>query len=100
MLKVVKSQEHRKFHRRVVIRSALLETPRGIMDCDVRNLSPGGARLRVRLPVPVPHGLLLQPVTLVLEKFGRFDGKVVRQTDSEIGVQFLESSEIVDHRLS
>jgi len=104
MLRVVKSQEPRKFRRKVVIWSALLETPCGIMDCEVRNLSLGGARLRVRLPIPVPAGLLQQPVTLVLENLGRvnakrFDGKVVRQTDREIGVLFQESPEIVGHRL-
>ncbi len=60
MLRVVKSQERRKFRRKVVIQSALLKTLCGIMDCEVRNLSLGGARLRVRLPIPVPAGL---PIT-------------------------------------
>ena len=85
--------ERRQFRRKAVIWAAKLETDHGVFDCITLDLSLGGARLRCSRSIA-----LLEPTTLVLDKFGRFPGEVVWTTPTEIGVQFTESPEQVASR--
>ena len=85
--------ERRQFRRKAVIWAAKLETPNGTLDCITLDLSLGGARLRISEPVG-----LLQQVTLVLGKFGKFQAEIVWVTENEIGLQFTESPEQVAGR--
>jgi len=85
--------ERRQFRRKAVIWAARLDTPNGTLDCITLDLSLGGARLRLSEPVG-----LLEHVTLILDKFGRFPAEIVWVTETEIGLQFTESPEQVAGR--
>ena len=83
----------RQFRRKAVIWGAKLETEQGLLDCIMLDLSLGGARLRCSRPIA-----LLEPATLVLDKFGKFPSEVVWTTPTEIGLQFTETPEQVASR--
>jgi len=85
--------ERRQFRRKAVIWAAKLELEQGVFDCITLDLSLGGARLRLSRQIA-----LLEPATLVLDKFGRFPAEVVWITPTEIGLQFIESPEQVASR--
>lgn len=85
--------ERRQFRRKAVIWAAKLETDHGVFDCITLDLSLGGARLRCSRSIA-----LLEPATLVLDKFGKFAAEVVWTTPTEIGLQFSESPEQVASR--
>jgi hypothetical protein len=85
--------ERRQFRRKAVIWAAKLETDHGVFDCITLDLSLGGARLRCSRSIA-----LLEPATLVLDKFGKFPAEVVWTTPTEIGLQFSESPEQVANR--
>ena len=86
--------ERRQFRRKAVLWAATIETSNGAFDCITFDLSLGGARLRCAQPIG-----LLEPVTLVIDRFGRFAAEVVWTTPNEIGLQFSEPPEIVATRL-
>ena len=85
--------ERRQFRRKAVIWAAKIETDHGVYDCITLDLSLGGARLRCSRAIA-----LLEPATLVLDKFGKFPAEVVWTTPTEIGLQFTESPEQVANR--
>ncbi len=85
--------ERRQFRRKAVIWAAKVEAKGGTFDCITLDLSLGGARLRFS-----DHVEMLEQVVLVLEKFGKFQGEIVWQTPTEIGVQFTEAPEAVAAR--
>jgi hypothetical protein len=85
--------ERRRFRRMAVIWAATLETTHGAFDAIILNVSLGGAR--VRLPEPVS---LLEKVTLVQNKLGRFSAEIVNQNGNEIGLQFVDPPEVIAMR--
>jgi hypothetical protein len=87
------SAERRQFRRKAVIWAAKLDTPNGILECVTLDLSLSGARLRLADNVG-----LQQKVTLLLEKFGGFQGEVVWETAVEVGVQFSDSPDLIAKR--
>lgn len=85
--------QRRQFRRKAVIWAAKLETDHGVFDCITLDLSLGGARLRCSREIA-----LLEPATLLLDKFGKFPAEVVWTTPTEIGLQFTEPPEDVAGR--
>jgi hypothetical protein len=85
--------ERRQFRRKAVIWAGKIETDNGTFDCITLDLSLGGARLRASRSIG-----LLEPATLILDKFGKFPAEVVWTTPTEIGLQFTESPEQVAAR--
>jgi hypothetical protein len=86
-------KEFRRFRRKPVILASKLETDLGIFDCVALDLSLGGARLRLDENVRV-----LERVTLVLTKFGRFPSEIVWRNIKEAGLQFCEAPEQIAGR--
>lgn len=86
-------KEYRRFRRKSVILASKLETAHGVFDCVALDLSLGGARLRLDGPVQI-----LEPVTLVLSKFGRFPSEIVWRNATEAGLQFSEPPEEIAGR--
>ena len=76
-----------------MIWAAKLETHLGPFECITLDLSLGGARLRLAQNIE-----LLEPATLILDKFGKFQGEIVWHTPTEVGIQFTESPEAVASR--
>ena len=77
------ADEHRKEPRRAVLWSGHLEFGEYVFDCQIWNVSLGGAKIRVGLPLLEGSG-----VVLALERFGTFAGTVVWQTDGNLGLRF------------
>ena len=86
-------KEFRRFRRKAVILASKLETNRGVFDCVALDLSLGGARLRLGENVEI-----LERVTLVLAKFGRFPSEIVWRNATEAGLQFDEAPEQIARR--
>lgn len=86
-------KEFRRFRRKAVILASKLETDRGVLDCVALDLSLGGARLRLDQNVEI-----LERVTLVLAKFGRFPSEIVWRNAREAGLQFREAPEQIARR--
>ena len=86
-------KEYRRFRRKSVILASKLETAHGVFDCVALDLSLGGARLRLDGPVQI-----VEPVTLVLSKFGRFPSEIVWRNATEAGLQFTEPPEEIAGR--
>jgi hypothetical protein len=86
-------KEFRRFRRKAVILASKLETDRGVFECVALDLSLGGARLRLGENVQI-----LERVTLVLAKYGRFPSEIVWRNASEAGLQFGEAPEQIAKR--
>jgi hypothetical protein len=86
-------KEFRRFRRKPVILASKLETNRGVFDCVALDLSLGGARLRLDENVAI-----LERVTLVLARFGRFPSEIVWRNTREAGLQFCEAPEQIAGR--
>jgi hypothetical protein len=86
-------KEFRRFRRKAVILASKLETDRGVFECLALDLSLGGARLRLDENVEI-----LERVTLVLAKFGRFPSEIVWRNEREAGLQFREVPEQIARR--
>jgi hypothetical protein len=89
------SAERRQFRRKAVLWAATIETAAlGAFDCITFDLSLGGARLRCAQAIG-----LLERVTLVIDRYGRFPAEVIWTTPNEIGLQFCEPPEVIATRL-
>ena len=86
--------ERRRFRRMAVVWAATLETTHGAFDAIILDISLGGARIRLAEPVTV-----LDKVTLVQNKLGRFSAEIVSQNDNDVGLQFVEPPEVIATRL-
>lgn len=77
------SKENRDDRRRAVLWSGQLKFGEHSFDCQIWNISFGGAKVNVGLPFA--EGT---EVTLTLEGKGQFTGKVMWQSDRNLGIQF------------
>ena len=87
------ADERRRATRKQVSWPAKLEVNDGWLDCQVMDLSPTGAKVRISGPLT---GTNL--VRISVDQLGVFDGTVVWQTKNYIGIQFsrLPAGESVD----
>jgi len=67
--------------------AALLSFGRVTYGCEIAHLAPGGAILRCADPV-VPWTV----VTLRIDRFGKFHGRVLWQRGDSVGLQFLDAA--------
>jgi hypothetical protein len=77
------SKENRDKPRRAVLWSGQLKFGDHSFDCQIWNISFGGAKVNVGLPFA--EGT---EVTLTLEGKGQFTGKVMWQSDKNLGIKF------------
>lgn len=82
--------EHRSAPRRAVLWSGNLEFGEYVFDCQIWNISLGGAKIRVGLPL-----LAESEISLALDRFGSFKGSVVWQTDGNLGLHFDADPELI-----
>ena len=84
------SEEHRDTPRRAVLWSGQLKFGDHSFDCQIWNISFGGAKVNVGLPFAKGT-----EVSLTLEGKGTFTGKVMWQSDKNLGIQFDEGEEVM-----
>ena len=84
------SQERRRSRRKPVMWAARLETAAGAVECAAFDLSLGGAKLRLDVPVALHH-----PVRLVLERRGIIGAEAVWRRGSTLGLRFTEPAALV-----
>jgi len=77
------SDDGRHDPRRAVLWTGKVEFGDYVFECQIWNISLGGAKIRVGLPL-----LPGSQVTLLLDRFGTFRGKVVWQDDRSLGLHF------------
>ncbi|HXP30776.1 MAG TPA: PilZ domain-containing protein [Stellaceae bacterium] len=91
-------QERRERDRKPVLWSARLQTLSGSFDCIALDLSRGGAKVRLAVPL-APD----QMVTLAIDRIGALRAKVVWQTDiagiRTAGLRFVEPTELIARTL-
>ena len=78
-------RERRKYPRKKAFLPAKLATEAGAFECFVLDLSRGGAKVEIK--EELAQG---QPVTLILEPLGTFNGIIAWQKSGYLGVQFGE----------
>jgi hypothetical protein len=81
-------QERRRHQRWQVQWWAELRTPDAAFPGIVSDLSPGGAKVRVRAPL-APKA----KVTVDLGILGRFDGRIVWAQDGAVGLRFARAAQ-------
>jgi len=83
---LVSPDEQREFERVVIELPGTLFLPADetTLDCQVLNLSGGGACVRCEEQLP-----LHSSVVLYVEGFGRFDGMTTRSSEGELGLEFV-----------
>jgi len=81
---------NRKYERILVALEGAIFAAGITQECQILDLSPGGARLRLTTPVALKEELYLY-----IKGFGRFPAQVVRSDDTEIGVRFVVDNEAV-----
>ena len=84
------TEENRQNPRRAVLWTGKIEFGDYVFDCQIWNISLGGARIRVGLPL-LPDS----DVTLILDKYGSFRGKVVWQDSQCLGLRFNADHNII-----
>lgn len=82
--------ESRNAPRRAVLWSGNLEFGEYVFDCQIWNISLGGAKIRVGLPL-----LAGSEIQLSLDRYGTFRGIVVWNVDGNLGLRFDADSEII-----
>lgn len=82
------SKESRDNPRRAVLWSGQLKFGDHSFDCQIWNISFGGAKVNVGLPFAAGT-----EVTLTLENKGKFTGKVMWQGDKNLGIKFNDGEE-------
>jgi hypothetical protein len=82
---------NRKYERVLVALEGAIFATGIAQGCQILDLSPGGARLRLGTPLPPQEELL----HLYIKGFGRFPTQVVRRSDPEIALRFVVDNESV-----
>lgn len=87
----IASDQRARARRRVLLAGKLVYGDADLtMDCAIRDLSPGGARVRIQGPVALPSRLKLIEV-----KTGRaFDCEVAWRRMPEVGLRFLGAHDL------
>ncbi|HKD47360.1 MAG TPA: PilZ domain-containing protein [Rhizomicrobium sp.] len=86
---------NRKFARVPVALEGAIFATAITQECQILDLSQGGARLRLRKPIAHEEKL-----NLYIRGFGRFHGQVVRSSESEMSVRFTVDNEAISRLLS
>jgi hypothetical protein len=86
--------EKRRHKRKPVIFKGRLETDNGLDECIILDLSLGGAKLRTAL-----QARAREPVTLVIERFGRLNAEVAWCRSGQIGLRFVDRPEHVQRTI-
>jgi len=81
---------NRKYERVLVALEGAILAAGGAQECQILDLSPGGALLRLATPLPPQEEL-----HLYIKGFGRFRARVVRNSGAEIALQFIVDNESV-----
>jgi hypothetical protein len=81
---------NRKYERVLVALEGAIFAAGIAQECQILDLSPGGARLRLGKPIPPQKAL-----RLYIKGFGRFPAHIVRHSDTEIALQFVVDNESV-----
>lgn len=81
---------NRKYERVLVALEGAVFAAGTAQECQILDLSPGGARLRLSTPLPSQKEL-----HLYIKGFGRFPAQIVRNSDTEIALQFVADNESV-----
>ena len=84
------SASNRKYERVLVALEGAIYAGGIAQECQILDLSPGGARVRIGIPIP-PH----EELHLYIKGFGRFRAQVVRSNGNEIALQFVVDNESV-----
>jgi len=79
----LRKAEKRRDSRKRVLWKAALETARGRIDCQILNISPGGARVHARDALGLNN-----PVTLIIGDIGEFHGVVAWEEGGHSGIKF------------
>ncbi len=90
----VKAEARRHYRNPVLLKAKIYQL--GILyDCVVRDISPGGAKIikDVMIGNRVETLQIGAALTLSVERFGDFPGRVIWYDEKYIGLQFLEVSE-------
>ncbi len=85
----------RQFKRASVLWQATLNCGNEPLDCQIYNVSPGGAKLRLAEPLT-----RFTQVQLDGRRFGKIPARVVWHQDDWIGLSFLDTPDKVAHALS
>lgn len=79
--------DKRKFDRvKIPLRGRYLTEERQEMDCEVANISAGGALLRAKNP-PKPG----EKIIIYIEDLGRFEAKVLRAKNQDFAIQYIST---------
>ncbi len=93
-----RTNEIRKFPRRLVLLSGAVYLENKPIECRVLDISAGGARIRVDETIDTENNL-----QLMIYRFGEFETEVAWEKDSDIGVVFVENptdiEQIIGHLL-
>ena len=84
------AKDSRTTPRRAVLWSGKLVFGDHSFDCQIWNISLGGAKVNVGLPFAAGT-----EVSLVLEDKGKFTGKVMWQGERNLGIKFDQDEEVV-----
>jgi len=87
--------DNRKFERTAVLWSGSLVCEGQEIDCQIVNVSPAGAMVRVENPEICKN----KPVVLRCPRFGELSGEVTWRQDNEVGVEFSDSEQVVSQKL-
>jgi len=85
-----KRNNRRRYRRTSSLFSGTLVVDSRVIKCVVMNLSLSGAHVRADQSVPVGTS-----VTLTISRFGVLRGKVVRETDKLLGIDFDDDAEMI-----
>ena len=80
--------------RRTVIWSGRLHRDGGVVECEIFDVSPEGAKARL-----AAHMAVNATVILEIDRLGMFAGEIRWRTANQIGIRFLESAGTIEERL-
>ena len=77
--------DRRRYRRIDLLHSASLREGERVMDCVIRDISAGGARILIEERIAEQHELVLD-----IEGVGRLSSRIVWQSVDQAGIRFLE----------
>ena len=88
-------KDRRRFERTTVLWSGHLVCGGQGIDCVIVNVSPVGALVRVEDPGACKNNT----VVLRSPRFGELPGEITWRRDNELGVEFLDSEQVVTEKM-
>lgn len=87
--------DNRKFERITVLWSGSLVCEGQEIDCQIVNVSPAGAMVRVENPEMCKN----KSVILRSPRFGELSGEVTWHQNNELGIEFSDSEQVVAQKM-